>query len=38
MNHLGEREKGKLPSQPVLNPKVFAIENSSNFAHGHEQV
>ena len=27
-NHLGEREKGKLPSKPVPNPKVFAIGNS----------
>ena len=25
-NHLGEREKGKLQSQPVPNPKVFALE------------
>ena len=32
-NHLGERDKGKLPSQPVRNPKVFLIRNSSNPAH-----
>jgi hypothetical protein len=36
--HLGEREKGKLPSQPTPNPEVFAIVNSSNSANGHEQV
>ena len=33
-NHLGERDKGKLPSPLVPNPKVFAIRNSSNSAHG----
>jgi hypothetical protein len=33
-NHLGERDKGKLPSQSVNNPKACNIENSSN----HEQV
>jgi hypothetical protein len=37
-SHLGEREKGKFPSQPVPNPKALTIENSSNFSHGHEQV
>ena len=36
--HLGEREKGKVPSQPVPNPKVFTIVNSSNSVNGHEQV
>jgi hypothetical protein len=36
--HLGEREKGKLPSQPVPNPKVYVIGNSSNSTHRHEQV
>ena len=36
--YLGEREKGKLPSQPVPNPKAYAIGKFSNFAHGHEQV
>jgi hypothetical protein len=30
-NHLGEREKRKFPSQTELNPKAFAIGNSSNF-------
>ena len=28
--HLGEREKGKFLSQPVPNPKAFAIGNSSH--------
>jgi hypothetical protein len=37
-NHLGEREKGKFPSQPVLNPKALTIENSSSFMLGHKQV
>ena len=37
-NHLGEREKGKFPSQPESNPKTFAIGNSSNSAHGQEHV
>jgi hypothetical protein len=37
-SHLGEREKGKFPSQPMPNPKALTIENSSNSAHGHEQV
>ena len=36
--HLGERDKGKLPSQHVPNPNVYVIGNSSNFVHGHEQV
>jgi hypothetical protein len=36
--YLGESEKGKLQSQLMPNPNVFAIGNSSNFAHGHEQV
>ena len=34
--HLGERDKGKLPSQHVPNPNVYVIGNSSNFVHGHE--
>jgi hypothetical protein len=29
-NHLGERDKGKLPSQVVNNPKACSIRNSSN--------
>ena len=37
-NHLGEREKGKFPCQPVPNPKAFTIGNSSNLAHGQEYV
>jgi hypothetical protein len=32
-NHLGERDKGKLPSQSVNNPKACSIENSSNQEH-----
>ena len=32
-NHLGERDKGKLPSQPMNNPKACNIENSSNQEH-----
>jgi hypothetical protein len=35
---LGEREKGKFPSQPKPNPKAFAIGNSLNSAHGQEHV
>jgi hypothetical protein len=38
-SHLGEREKGKFPSQPVPNPKgQSAVENPSNTTHGQEQV
>jgi hypothetical protein len=37
-NHLGEREKGKFPSQPEMNLKAYAIGNSSNSAHGEEHV
>ena len=37
-NQLCERDKRKFPSQPVPNPKAYAIENSSNLAHRHEQV
>jgi hypothetical protein len=29
-NHLGERDKGKLPSQAVNSPKACSIGNSSN--------
>jgi hypothetical protein len=32
-NHLGERDKGKLPSQVVNNPKACSIGNSSNLEH-----
>jgi hypothetical protein len=35
VNHLGEKDKGKLPSQPVNNPKACIIENSSNQEHAH---
>jgi hypothetical protein len=37
-NHLGERDKGKLPSQPVNNPKACTIENSSTQEHAHAIV
>jgi hypothetical protein len=34
-NHLGEREEGMLPSQPVPNPKLqFHGGSSSNAVHG----
>ena len=35
---MGERDKGKLPSQPMPNPKVFPIGNSSSQAHGQEHL
>jgi hypothetical protein len=34
-NLLGERDKGKLPNQPVNSPKACTIENSSNQEHAH---
>jgi hypothetical protein len=37
-SHLGERDKGKLPSQPVNNPKACTIENSSTQEHAHAIV
>ena len=37
-NHLGERDKGKFPSQPVNNPKACTIKNSSNQEHAHAIV
>jgi hypothetical protein len=38
-NHLGEREKGNLPSQPVPNPKLqFHGGSSSNAVHIQEHV
>jgi hypothetical protein len=37
-NHLGEREKGKFPSQLVPSPKVFMIGNSSSSTHEQEHV
>jgi hypothetical protein len=38
VNHLGERDRGKLPSQLVNNPKACIIENSSNQEHAHAIV
>jgi hypothetical protein len=32
-NHLGESDKGKLPSQVVNNPKACSIGNSLNQEH-----
>jgi hypothetical protein len=32
-NHLGERDKGKLPSQAVNNPKACCTGKSSNQEH-----
>jgi hypothetical protein len=32
-NHLCERDKGKLPSQAMNNPKACSIGNSSNHEH-----
>jgi hypothetical protein len=32
-NHLGERDKGKLSSQSVNNPKACSFGNSSNQEH-----
>jgi hypothetical protein len=32
-NHLGERDKGKLPNQAMNNPKACNIGNSSNQEH-----
>jgi hypothetical protein len=37
-NHLGERDKGKLPIQAVNNPKTCSIGNSSNQEHVQEIV
>lgn len=38
-SHLGEREKGKLPSQPVPNPNIkFHQGSSSNAVQGQEHV
>jgi hypothetical protein len=34
-SHLGERDKGKLPSQPVNNPKACTIRSSSTQEHAH---
>jgi hypothetical protein len=37
-NHLGERDKGKFPSQPVTNPKACISGNSSNQERTHAIV
>ena len=37
-NHLGERDKGKLPSQPVNTLKACTIGNSSTQEHAHAIV
>jgi len=38
-SHLGERDKGKLPSQPMPNPKLqFHEGSSSNAVYGQEHV
>jgi hypothetical protein len=37
-SHLGERDKGKLPSQPMNNPKACTIGNSSTQEHVHAIV
>jgi hypothetical protein len=37
-NYLGERDKGKFPSQLMANPKAFTTENSSTQVHGQEYV
>jgi hypothetical protein len=37
-SHLGERDKGKLPRQPVNNPKACTIGNSSTQEHAHAIV
>jgi hypothetical protein len=37
-SHLGERDKGKLPSQPVNNPKTCTIGSSPTQEHAHTIV
>jgi hypothetical protein len=37
-SHIGERDKGKLPSQPVNNPKACIIESAPNQEHAHAIV
>jgi hypothetical protein len=34
-SHIGERDKGKLPSQPANNPKACTIESASTQEHAH---
>jgi hypothetical protein len=37
-SHLGERDKGKLPSQSVNNPKAYIIRSAPNQEHAHAIV
>jgi hypothetical protein len=37
-SHIGERDKGKLPSQPVNNPKACTIGSASTQEHAHAIV
>jgi hypothetical protein len=37
-SHMGERDKGKLPSQPMNNPKACIIRNAPNQEHAHAIV
>jgi hypothetical protein len=37
-SHIGERDKGKLSSQPVNNPKAYAIGSAPNQEHVHAIV
>jgi hypothetical protein len=37
-SHIGERDKGKLPSQPVNNPKACTIGSAPNQEHAHAIV
>jgi hypothetical protein len=37
-NHIGERDKGKLPSQPVNNPRACTIGSAPNQEHAHAIV
>jgi hypothetical protein len=37
-SHIGERDKGKLPSQPVNNPKACTIRSAPNQEHAHAIV
>ena len=39
VTQVGEREKGKFPSQPIPNPKgQYAMNASSSSTHAHESV
>jgi hypothetical protein len=37
-SHIGERDKGKLPSQPVNNPRACTIGSAPNQEHAHAIV